>query len=131
MHFQILELEGPPIVTNNGLVFGETPVYIAISGNPDTLKVWAYAKEKLTTEAIMKLLLGTNSVGRTVWHLAGSLAIQRYYKKCGIVLNRILQEWRLLDFIRHKNYGRTAWHLATMSSNSETLQTLWERARKN
>ena len=29
MHFQILELEGPPIVTNNGLVFGETPFYIA------------------------------------------------------------------------------------------------------
>ena len=25
IHFQILELEGPPIVTNNGLVFGETP----------------------------------------------------------------------------------------------------------
>jgi len=31
MHFQILKLEGPPIVTNNGLVFGETTFYIASS----------------------------------------------------------------------------------------------------
>jgi len=70
-----------------------------ISGNSDTpQKVWASAKDKLTTEEIKKLLLDTDSLGRTSCHLVGILAIQRYYKKYESLLNRLLQVWRLLDF---------------------------------
>jgi len=50
--------------------------WAVFSGDLDILhKIWEWAEEKLTTEEInIKLLLGTDSKGRTAWHSAAKVS---------------------------------------------------------
>ena len=95
-------------------------------------KLWIWAKEKLTTEEIKKLLLANNK-GRTAWHVA----VMKGYLK---ILQKVwewAEEKLTTDEINNILLlgtdigGMTAWHWAALEGRIKVLHRIWEWAKEN
>jgi ankyrin repeat protein len=92
-------------------------------------KIWKWAKENLTKEEINNiLLLATDNMGRTAWHVAteeGKLCVLQ--KIWGWAKeNTTREEVNNKLLLATNDMGKTAWHVATKAGKLEILQKLWK-----
>jgi len=113
---------------------GRTPWHFATLNNHPEVYEWVTMMIKdpqEQKELLKKLLLDKDKAEQTIWHLAARSIHPDVFKKRLDVAEKALSKEELLPLLQIKDVmGQTAWHLSAENGRADSLNTLWEWAKK-
>jgi len=113
---------------------GQTPWHSATLNNHPEVYEWVTEMIKNPEEQkklLKELFLDKDYDGQTIWHLAARSIYPDVFKKLLDVADKALSKEELWPLLLTKDMmGQTAWHLSAENGCAESLNTLWEWAKK-
>ena len=113
---------------------GQTPWHFATLNNHPEVYEWVTEVIKdpqEQKELLKKLFFNKDKDEQTIWHLAAQSIHPDVFKMLLDVADKALSKEELLSLLQTKDTkGRTAWHLSAENGREESLNTLWEWAKK-
>jgi len=113
---------------------GQTPWHFATWNNHHEVYEWVtkvIENPQEQKELLKELFLNKDKEEQTIWHLAAQSIHSDVFEKLLDEADKALSKEELLSLLQTKNMkGRTAWHLSAENGGEESLNTLWEWAKK-
>ena len=115
-------------------VEGRTPWHSATLNNHPEVYEWvteAIKDPQEQKELLKQLFLDKDNDEQTIWHIAARSAHPDVFEKLLGVADKTLSKEELGQLLLTKDTkGQTAWHLSAENGRAESLNTLWEWAKK-
>jgi len=113
---------------------GRTPWHSGTLNNHHDVYEWVIKvieNPQEQEELLKKLFLDKDYDGQTIWHLAARSFYPDVFKKLLDVADKALSKEELWSLLLTKDMmGKTAWHLLAENGRANSLNTLWEWAKK-